>query len=42
MTKRDQHTNDPALGHADGDDDRGDVGADLKLIILMMAMMRPR
>ena len=28
MTKRDQHTNDPALGHADGDDDRGDTGAD--------------
>ena len=28
MTKRDQHTNDPALGHADGDDDRGDAGAD--------------
>ena len=28
MTKRDQHTNDPALGHADGDDDRGDAGSD--------------
>ena len=28
MTKRDQHTNDPALGHPDGDDDRGDAGAD--------------
>ena len=28
MTKRDQHTNDPALGHAYGDDDRGDAGAD--------------
>ena len=28
VTKRDQHTNDPALGHADGDDDRGDAGAD--------------
>ena len=28
MTKRDQHTNDPALGHADGDDDCGDAGAD--------------
>ena len=27
MTKRDQHTNDPALGHADGDDHR-DAGAD--------------
>ena len=26
MTKRDQHTNDPALGHADGD--RRDAGAD--------------
>ena len=28
MTKRDQHTNDPALGHADRDDDRADAGAD--------------
>ena len=26
MTKRDQHTNDPALGHADHDDDRDDAG----------------
>ena len=28
MTKRDQHTNDPALGHADGEDNRGDAGPD--------------
>ena len=28
MTKRDQHTNDPALGHADGDDDHGDDADD--------------
>ena len=28
MTKRDQHTNDPALGHADGDVDRRDACAD--------------
>ena len=28
MTKRDQHTNDPALGHADRDDDLADGGAD--------------
>ena len=27
MTKRDQHTNDPALGHPDRDDDRSGTGA---------------
>ena len=39
MTKRDQHTNDPALGHADRDDDRAMLALMMLMIMIMMLMM---